>query len=148
MSRESLLEPIDERMGRLMEMDASSAVVVGFAIPDAATLALPPGFGFLVPPGPDSLLLACTFVDQKFDRQGAGWRAAAAGFLWRQSGGAADAMRQRRDRCSGADGTGKNPGTPAGAADDGGSALAEESARSTQSDIWSGWPSCRTGRKD
>jgi oxygen-dependent protoporphyrinogen oxidase len=76
-----LLEPIDERMGRLLEMDASSAVVVGFAIPDAATLALPPGFGFLVPPGPDSLLLACTFVDQKFvDRAPAGGRLLRAFF--------------------------------------------------------------------
>ncbi len=51
----------------LMEMEASSAVVVGFGFPDAAKFAVPPGFGFLVPPGSDSLLLACTFVDQKFD---------------------------------------------------------------------------------
>ena len=76
-----LLEPIDERMGRLMEMDSSSAVVVGFGISDAAKMALPPGFGFLVPPGPDSLLLACTFVDQKFvDRVPAGGRLLRAFF--------------------------------------------------------------------
>jgi oxygen-dependent protoporphyrinogen oxidase len=62
-----LLEPVDAEMAPLMEMDASSAVVVGFGFPDAAQFAVPPGFGFLVPPGSDSLLLACTFVDQKFD---------------------------------------------------------------------------------
>jgi oxygen-dependent protoporphyrinogen oxidase len=62
-----LLEPVDAEMAPLMEMDASSAVVVGFGFPDAAQFAVPPGFGFLVPPGSDSLLMACTFVDQKFD---------------------------------------------------------------------------------
>jgi protoporphyrinogen/coproporphyrinogen III oxidase len=62
-----LLGPVDAEMAPLMEMDASSAVVVGFGFPDAAQFAVPPGFGFLVPPGSDSLLLACTFVDQKFD---------------------------------------------------------------------------------
>jgi oxygen-dependent protoporphyrinogen oxidase len=63
----TLLEPIDERAGQLMDMEASSAVIVGFGFPDASNMALPPGFGFLVPPGSDSLLLACTFMDQKFD---------------------------------------------------------------------------------
>ncbi|HWW98551.1 MAG TPA: protoporphyrinogen oxidase [Edaphobacter sp.] len=62
-----LLEPVDERAAQLMEMQASSAVVVGFGFADAAKFAVPPGFGFLVPPESDSLLLACTFVDQKFD---------------------------------------------------------------------------------
>jgi oxygen-dependent protoporphyrinogen oxidase len=62
-----LLKPVDERAAQLMEMQASSAVVVGFGFADAAKFAVPPGFGFLVPPGSDSLLLACTFVDQKFD---------------------------------------------------------------------------------
>jgi oxygen-dependent protoporphyrinogen oxidase len=50
-----------------MWMDASSAVVVGFGFEDATKFAVPPGFGFLVPRGSDSMLLACTFVDQKFD---------------------------------------------------------------------------------
>jgi protoporphyrinogen/coproporphyrinogen III oxidase len=63
----SLLEPIDERAAQLMEMEASSAVVVGFGFADAGRFTVPPGFGFLVPPGSDNLLLACTFVDQKFD---------------------------------------------------------------------------------
>ena len=63
----TLLQPVEERAARLMEMDASSAVVVGFGFADAAKFAVPPGFGFLVPPGSDNLLLACTFVDQKFD---------------------------------------------------------------------------------
>ena len=63
----ALLEPVDERLAQLMEMDASSAVVVGFGFPDASKFSVPPGFGFLVPKGSDSLLMACTFVDQKFD---------------------------------------------------------------------------------
>jgi oxygen-dependent protoporphyrinogen oxidase len=63
----TLLAPVDERAAQLMEMDASSAVLVGFGFPDASKFAVPAGFGFLVPPGEDSMLLACTFVDQKFD---------------------------------------------------------------------------------
>jgi oxygen-dependent protoporphyrinogen oxidase len=64
-----------------MEMDASSAVVVAFGFADAATLELPKGFGFLVPPGSDNLLLACTFVDQKFnDRVPQGGRLVRAFF--------------------------------------------------------------------
>ncbi|WP_260736410.1 protoporphyrinogen oxidase [Tunturiibacter lichenicola] len=62
-----LLEPVDAEIAPMLEMDASSAVVVGFGFPDAARLALPQGFGFLVPPGSDNLLMACTFVDQKFE---------------------------------------------------------------------------------
>jgi oxygen-dependent protoporphyrinogen oxidase len=63
----TLLDPVDAQLAELLQMDASSAVVVAFAFPDATKLSLPPGFGFLVPPGSGSLLLACTFVDQKFD---------------------------------------------------------------------------------
>jgi protoporphyrinogen/coproporphyrinogen III oxidase len=63
----TLLQPLDERAAELMEMEASSSVVVGFGFQDASKLRLPPGFGFLVPKGSDSLLLACTFVDQKFE---------------------------------------------------------------------------------
>ncbi|HTD95334.1 MAG TPA: protoporphyrinogen oxidase, partial [Edaphobacter sp.] len=64
-----LLEPVDARAAELMEMDASSAVVVGFGFANAANFSMPPGFGFLVPPGSGSLLLAGTFVDQKFDHR-------------------------------------------------------------------------------
>jgi oxygen-dependent protoporphyrinogen oxidase len=59
-----LLGRIDERAAELMRMDSSSAVVVAFCFSE--TFLLPPGFGFLVPPGQESLLLACTFMDQKF----------------------------------------------------------------------------------
>jgi protoporphyrinogen/coproporphyrinogen III oxidase len=60
----ALLEPIDAHTAELMQMDASSAVVVAFGF--ANHFAVPPGFGFLVPPGSGSLLLAATFMDQKF----------------------------------------------------------------------------------
>ncbi|MEO6817719.1 MAG: protoporphyrinogen oxidase [Edaphobacter sp.] len=63
-----LLLPIDGRAAKLMEMDASSAVVVAFGFPDAKFRS-PPGFGFLVPQASGSRLLACTFVDQKFDHR-------------------------------------------------------------------------------
>lgn len=62
----ALLDPIDSRIAELTEMEASSAVVVGFGFADANHFAVPPGFGFLVPPGSGSLLLAATFMDQKF----------------------------------------------------------------------------------
>ena len=77
----ALLAPVDARAAELMEMDASSAVVVGFGFPDASKFAVPPGFGFLVPPGSEHLLLACTFVDQKFgDRAPRGERLLRAFF--------------------------------------------------------------------
>jgi oxygen-dependent protoporphyrinogen oxidase len=61
-----LMQPIDPTAAKLMEMDASSAVVVAFGFPNASNFSVPPGFGLLVPQGPESLLMACTFVDQKF----------------------------------------------------------------------------------
>ena len=59
-----LVSPLSQRLAELLEMDASSAVIAGFAFKE--TFELPRGFGFLVPAGEDSSLLAATFVDQKF----------------------------------------------------------------------------------
>jgi oxygen-dependent protoporphyrinogen oxidase len=73
-----LLTAFDPASAALLPTESSSAVLVAFAFPDATRIPLPPGFGFLVPPEPsiathnsqltthNSLLLACTFVDQKF----------------------------------------------------------------------------------
>jgi len=61
-----LLEPVAPESTALLQMDASSAVVVGYGFDDAAQIPVPEGFGFLVPPESRSLLLACTFMDQKF----------------------------------------------------------------------------------
>ncbi len=61
-----LLAETDARVSELMAMEASSAVVAGLGFTDP--IDLPPGFGFLVPPGSsESSLLAGTFVDQKFE---------------------------------------------------------------------------------
>lgn len=70
------LAPIDSAAAQLLPAESSSAVLVAFAYDDASRLPLLPGFGFLVPPNQAtleeltdpsrSLLLACTFVDQKF----------------------------------------------------------------------------------
>jgi oxygen-dependent protoporphyrinogen oxidase len=71
-----LLGATDARAAELMQLEASSAVVVGLAFDQH--FALPQGFGFLVPPvigdkqgtddGPQakSRLLAATFMDQKY----------------------------------------------------------------------------------
>ena len=62
----TLMRPLDSASANLMQIDASSAVVCGFGF--TASIDLPNGFGFLVPPGSsESQLLAGTFVDQKFD---------------------------------------------------------------------------------
>jgi oxygen-dependent protoporphyrinogen oxidase len=77
----ALLHPVDTRAAELMQMDASSAVVVGFGFDDASQVPVPPGFGFLVPPDSRNLLLACTFMDQKFpDRVPPGGRLLRAFF--------------------------------------------------------------------
>jgi oxygen-dependent protoporphyrinogen oxidase len=78
----TLLAPLDSTAALLLPTESSSAVLVAFAYTDATCVPLPPGFGFLVPPVKEvgaphldsemwvpsrhSLLLACTFVDQKF----------------------------------------------------------------------------------
>jgi oxygen-dependent protoporphyrinogen oxidase len=78
-----LLAPLDAHAAGLLPTESSSAVLVAFCFSDAARVPVPPGFGVLVPPraassqpksaGPEaaidpsaSLLLACTFADQKF----------------------------------------------------------------------------------
>jgi protoporphyrinogen/coproporphyrinogen III oxidase len=84
-----LLAALDPTSAELLPTESSSAVLVAFAYADAARVPLPPGFGFLVPPAlsasqptelgaphldseiwastnSPSLLLACTFADQKF----------------------------------------------------------------------------------
>lgn len=87
----ALLAPIDARAAELIDMDASSAVIVGFGFEDAATIPVPPGFGFLVPPDSNSLLLACTFMDQKFSH-----RVPAGGRLLRAFFGGRTAKRVLR----------------------------------------------------
>jgi oxygen-dependent protoporphyrinogen oxidase len=71
-----LLASLSGASAQLLPTESSSAVLVAFCHADAGRVPLPPGFGFLVPPNfsePEhaldpsaSLLLACTFVDQKF----------------------------------------------------------------------------------
>ena len=59
-----LLTGLSPRMAELLTMDASSAVIAAFAFEEHFDL--PRGFGFLVPAGEASALLAATFVDQKY----------------------------------------------------------------------------------
>ncbi len=72
----ALLAPLDGAAAQLLPTESSSAVLVAFCYADVSRVPLPSGFGFLVPPNfahPEqaldpsaNLLLACTFVDQKF----------------------------------------------------------------------------------
>ena len=60
-----LIAASDARAAELMEIEATSAVVAAFAFTE--DFDLPPGFGFLVPPGSkENRLLAGTFVDKKY----------------------------------------------------------------------------------
>jgi oxygen-dependent protoporphyrinogen oxidase len=59
-----LLAAIDPEAADRVQLEATSAVLVAFAFDES--FSLPQGFGFLVPPGESSRLLAATFVDQKF----------------------------------------------------------------------------------
>jgi oxygen-dependent protoporphyrinogen oxidase len=59
-----LLKPVSARMAELLTLETSSAVLAALAFDSEFTL--PRGFGFLVPEGEGSGLLAGTFVDQKF----------------------------------------------------------------------------------
>lgn len=60
----SLLTPSIPSAAHLLHMEQSSAVIAALAF--RKEFPLPRGFGFLVPRGESSALLACTFVDQKF----------------------------------------------------------------------------------
>lgn len=70
-----LLQDQYARMAALLPQQASSAIVVALAFTagQASRLRIPRGFGFIVPPMRPDLsshepeLLACTFVDQKFN---------------------------------------------------------------------------------
>jgi oxygen-dependent protoporphyrinogen oxidase len=70
-----LLAPLDAAFNELLVMDASSAIVVALAFaPEAPrSLRIPRGFGFLAPRTSrreaEPQLLACTFVDQKFEHR-------------------------------------------------------------------------------
>ena len=65
-----LLTPIDSAAAALLPTQASSAVLATVCWPAelAAAFTVPPGFGFLVPPGTQETpqLLAATFADQKY----------------------------------------------------------------------------------
>jgi protoporphyrinogen/coproporphyrinogen III oxidase len=70
-----LVEPWNQDLAALLDIEASSAVLAAFAFDrdQSAKLTIPEGFGFLVPqrldpalPDDEPQLLACTFVDQKF----------------------------------------------------------------------------------
>ena len=91
-----LLQTVDAESASLLAMDASSAIIVGlgFDAEQAASLRLPQGFGFLVPPHTKGVdLLAGTFSDQKYsDRVPAGGRSMRLFF-----GGAAGARLQGDD---------------------------------------------------
>ena len=70
-----LLSPLHAGFSPLLNMDATSAIVIalGFSADRASHLRIPRGFGYLVPQrsshvayDPEPQLLACTFVHQKF----------------------------------------------------------------------------------
>jgi oxygen-dependent protoporphyrinogen oxidase len=60
----ALVRPVSARMAELLTLETSSAVLAALAFDEE--FELPRGFGFLVPEGEGSGLLAGTFVDQKF----------------------------------------------------------------------------------
>lgn len=75
-----LLRSVDKDFANLLTMEATSAVVValGFSRGQSQRLRIPRGFGYLVPPIPakhgdtdpqERQLLACTFVNQKFEHR-------------------------------------------------------------------------------
>ena len=91
-----LLGPIHPEAAGLMQMDATSAIVVALAFSEARDLDLPPGFGFLVPANSGRSLLACTFMHQKFVAI-SGSRTPAGGRLLRAFFGGTSAERLLRE---------------------------------------------------
>jgi len=89
-----LLSGVDATLSSLLQMDASSAIIVAlaFAPADSRALRIPRGFGFLVPQplhtAPESSLMAATFVDQKFPH-----RVPEGGVLLRGFFGGASALQ-------------------------------------------------------
>jgi protoporphyrinogen/coproporphyrinogen III oxidase len=71
-----LLSPLHADFDPLLDMDATSAIVIAlaFSAKHAEHLSIPQGFGYLVPQrhstaDSDPQLLACTFVNQKFSHR-------------------------------------------------------------------------------
>jgi oxygen-dependent protoporphyrinogen oxidase len=72
-----LLRPIHEDIATFLDMESTSAIVVALAFSkeQSRNLKIPPGFGYLVPPSAATenvenlQLLACTFVDQKYEHR-------------------------------------------------------------------------------
>jgi len=96
----SLLRWTDEEFPELLAMEFSSAIVVAlaFAPEQARSMKIPQGFGYLVPQGiaaTEPQLLACTFMDQKFQH-----RAPEGGVLLRAffGGAAAENLLGQDDR--------------------------------------------------
>ncbi len=76
-----LMHAVDRRAAELVDVPASSAVTVAFALAPGNGITWPRGFGFLAPPNEGSRLLAGTFADQKFtDRVPEGGRLVRAYF--------------------------------------------------------------------
>ncbi len=97
-----LMEPVDPEIAGLLNLEATSAIVValGFLPASAARLRIPRGFGFLEPPtaeaaGGEPPLLAATFVDQKFSQRAPAGAVLLRGFF---GGRHAPALLQEPDQ--------------------------------------------------
>jgi protoporphyrinogen/coproporphyrinogen III oxidase len=97
-----LLRPLHEDFATLLQMEATSAIVVAlaFTADQARNLRIPRGFGYLVPPparagdADHTQLLACTFVDQKYEHRVPQGAALLRAFF---GGAAAEALRNESD---------------------------------------------------
>jgi protoporphyrinogen/coproporphyrinogen III oxidase len=74
-----LLWPLDPALSALLgKISSTSCITVALGYGD---LALPPGFGFLVPRAEGKRMIACTFVHRKFDHRAAPSHALLRAFL-------------------------------------------------------------------